>query len=442
MGCHFSKKRAPPPPSPLTPLPQEKKKTSTTMEDLLASHPIEKKQVFLITNNKKVKTQSEAICEENEKNKDCCNKEEIDAILIQCGRLSRSSSGKPSNEPSVHLRKKSYDFDEEMEKPVSRPSPRRRTPSRERSRSKEGGRRLSRSPGRRSDNNVTAVVSGRCIENSKQPVRMVSVPPREKAITNVNVISNKRCPSPRSQSPGNTSRASFDYRRYPMAEIDGNARRGEEFPTPRNKALMSRTCSHSQRSSEGISEARKAEMRSNNVFADRVKDHLMCSRAREQQFLELEVVDETAKSFVEARRSMGRRSSSRRSSRDLDQTYAALLLEDIQNYHQQKVAHSVSSFSDKKSYKAEEATNDKEPFMASEVAAKDGYVSLRSFGGELGQQGSPIDVGLRGRKELSSEKKHKSGNSQPYASRKRELNRHQPRNPRRVSTSSATAANT
>lgn len=258
MGCHFSKKRAPPPPSPLTPLPQEKKndkvkkKTSTTMEDLLASHPIEKKQVFLITNNKKVKTQSEAICEENEKNKDCCNKEEIDTILIQCGRLSRSSSGKPSNETSIHLRKKSYDFDEEMEKPVSRPSPWRRTPGRERSRSKEGGRRLSRSPGRRLDNNVTAVVSGCHIENSKQPMRMVSVPPREKAITNVNVISNKRCPSPRSQSPGNTSRASFDYRRYPMAEIDGNARRGEEFPTPRNKTLMSRTCSHSQVGSEHL----------------------------------------------------------------------------------------------------------------------------------------------------------------------------------------------
>ncbi|KAM0946883.1 hypothetical protein DsansV1_C08g0080271 [Dioscorea sansibarensis] len=446
MGCHFSKKRAPPPPSPLTPLPQEKKKndkvkkkkTSTTMEDLLASHPIEKRQVFVITNNKKVKTQSEAVCEENEK-KDCCNKEEIDAILIKCGRLSRSSSGKPSNEPSVHLRKQSYDFDEEMAKPVSRPSPRRKTPGRERSRSKEGGRRMSQSPGRRLDN-VNAVVSGCHIENSKQPVRMVSVPPREKAITNVNVISNKRCASPRSQSPGNSSRASFDYRRYPMAEIDGNARRGEEFPTPRNKALMRRTCSHSQRSSEGISEAKKAEMRGNNVFADRVKDHLMSCRAREQQLPELEIVEETAKSFVEARRSMGRRTSSRRSSQDLDQSYAALLLEDIQNYHQQKVAHSVSSFSDKKSYKAENATNDKGPKRLSEVAAKVGYVSLRSFGGELERQGSPIDVGFRGRKELSSEKKHRSDNSQPYASRKRELNQHQPRNSRRVATSSATAA--
>ncbi|KAJ0968938.1 hypothetical protein J5N97_021815 [Dioscorea zingiberensis] len=458
MGCHFSKKRAPPPSSSLnTLLPHENekvKKKSTTMEELLtpfhsiSSQDNERKQVFLIT-NKKMNTQSEAIVEENEKKEVeplSCNKEEIDAILIQCGRLSRSSSGKASNEAGGRARKRSYDFDDvEFEKQVSRPSPRRRTPGRERSRSREGGRRLSRSPGHRSDNTSAA--------NSKQqqPVRMVYVPPSLKGVTPLNAIANKRCASPRrSQSPINTSRASIDYsqtpsRRIPMADIDVNARRGEEGPTPRNQTFKCREAegrrkpsSHSQylqsqRSGESSRLGRKADVRSNNVFTDRVRDQLMRCRTREQQLLGSEIVKEEAgeekdkaKSTVEASRSMARRSSSRRSSCDLDQSYAALILEDIENYHQQKVAHSMSSLSDKKSRKAEPRLHE--------------YVSLRGIGGEVERHDSPINVGVRGRGASSPENQHKFGNSHPNASKKRELKRHQPRSWRRVPASAAASS--
>lgn len=123
-----------------------------------------------------------------------CNKEEVDAILIQCGRLSRSSSGKAASSSSASCdrgkkysgSKRSYDFDncendyqvtatsEDAKNKIEnnnddfsdekthhhrqrhRQSPssqaRRRTPSRERNqqqRSSSRERRTSRSPGRR-----------------------------------------------------------------------------------------------------------------------------------------------------------------------------------------------------------------------------------------------------------------------------------------------------
>lgn len=159
-----------------------------------------------------------------------CTKEEVDAILIQCGRLSRSSSGKAASSSASCERnrkysgsKRSYDFDrlenevvavDEEQKKVNgiennalcgedeerhhrqrhRQSPRpsssqgrRRTPSRERDqqqRSSSRERRVSRSPGRRSSEtatpastatgNATAISSG--ARNSNKPGKMVSVP--------------------------------------------------------------------------------------------------------------------------------------------------------------------------------------------------------------------------------------------------------------------------
>ncbi|XP_068656804.1 uncharacterized protein At1g65710-like isoform X2 [Aristolochia californica] len=129
-----------------------------------------------------------------------CTKEELDAILIQCGRLSRSSSGKGgSSGENQNLRgnrysgsKRSYDFDHdcqqfntaEEDKPhTSARLPRRKTPSRERdvgpsqlkrssSYGEEGSkssgrRRASRSPGRRSETPI---------ENNKRPIKIVSIP--------------------------------------------------------------------------------------------------------------------------------------------------------------------------------------------------------------------------------------------------------------------------
>ncbi|RWW71646.1 hypothetical protein BHE74_00020595 [Ensete ventricosum] len=216
-----------------------------------------------------------------------CTKEELDAILIQCGRLSRSSSGKVSDETGIGHRKysgskRSYDFDNEKkgdeeegewgEKPASRPSPRRRTPSRERSGSRErgsggGGRRVSRSPGRRSE---VPASSGTPNDRSKPPAKMVAVPAREKGRGVSPAASNKRggevgalrSASPRSRSPANATPISNEnaaysvpppnqpqslsrsssrkaeqspFRRNPMAEIDENALRANQHASIDNK---------------------------------------------------------------------------------------------------------------------------------------------------------------------------------------------------------------
>lgn len=157
-----------------------------------------------------------------------CTKEEVDAILIQCGRLSRSSStGKAatlSSETGARKysgSKRSYDFDNENGKSdgnnadgddeaVAREREnrrrerhrqsqgRRRTPSRERERDQagqqrsgsrerggsNGGRRVSRSPGRRSESPITTSCSGANSNSSSaavanansRPGKMVSVP--------------------------------------------------------------------------------------------------------------------------------------------------------------------------------------------------------------------------------------------------------------------------
>lgn len=159
-----------------------------------------------------------------------CTKEEVDAILIQCGRLSRSSSGKAASSSASCDRgrkysgsKRSYDFDHCDNNPAaaiaaeeerngncefdgdaekrhshrqrtrqsSRASPspqsRRRTPSRERDhqRSSSRERRVSRSPGRRSSDtgnttSSTTNAAGAATSNSctgtNRPGKMVSVP--------------------------------------------------------------------------------------------------------------------------------------------------------------------------------------------------------------------------------------------------------------------------
>ncbi|KAH9619698.1 hypothetical protein KSS87_015767 [Heliosperma pusillum] len=140
-----------------------------------------------------------------------CTKEEVDAILIQCGRLSRSSSGKGHGR-KYSGSKRSFDFDRENEgggigeegeggevveeerlrRRQSRGSNRRspmssrergeqRSGSRERS---SGGRRVSRSPGRRSDSPMSSNGNGNGNGNgnnsvgsgSGRPGKLVSVP--------------------------------------------------------------------------------------------------------------------------------------------------------------------------------------------------------------------------------------------------------------------------
>ncbi|KAK7321445.1 hypothetical protein VNO77_32098 [Canavalia gladiata] len=142
-----------------------------------------------------------------------CTKEEVDAILIQCGRLSRSSSAKGRKYSGS---KRSFDFDHcdndavspnatdnseenasekghqhrsrHRQSPRRRSSPssqgRRRTPSREREQqhqqqcsSSSRERRVSRSPGRRSSETTSSNVNASNNTGSARPGKMVSVPP-------------------------------------------------------------------------------------------------------------------------------------------------------------------------------------------------------------------------------------------------------------------------
>ncbi|GMH11280.1 hypothetical protein Nepgr_013121 [Nepenthes gracilis] len=150
-----------------------------------------------------------------------CTKEEVDAILIQCGRLSRSSSGKATGR-KYSGSKRSHDFeneivgsddanrkgfdmgveiccddnaDDERRRPrQSRGSHGRRTPSRSREREQQqrsgsrergtisgSGRRVSRSPGRRAEspivsNGANASNNGGGGGTNGRPGKMVSVP--------------------------------------------------------------------------------------------------------------------------------------------------------------------------------------------------------------------------------------------------------------------------
>ncbi|WOK98902.1 hypothetical protein Cni_G07614 [Canna indica] len=246
-------------------------------------------------------------------------REEVDAILIQCGRLSRSSSANnASAEVGIGRRKysgckRSYDFDNERkgdgeeeewaERPVSRPSPRRRTPSRERSGSRErtsGGRRVSRSPGRRSE---VAASSGTSSDRSRQPIKMVAVPARDKGRGVSPSSSNKRggetgamtsSASPRSQSPANTSICNENaschpqpqslswssLRRNPMAEIDDNSLRANQNVSKDKVHKIKRGEEGMKKSSENSAQISKSI--TNNMATSCIREQSMSFRGTEQ----------------------------------------------------------------------------------------------------------------------------------------------------------------
>ncbi|KAF5749969.1 hypothetical protein HS088_TW03G00297 [Tripterygium wilfordii] len=271
---------------------------------------IVKKEVLVIKHSKshdkeRPKEIEDEVCNVGKVRTSSCSKEEVDAILIQCGRLSRSnSSGKANSSGGKKYSgsKRSYDFDVEEVKgsdegdgeekrqhrqrerrhnrpSSSSPSGRRRTPSRERdlnqqqqqrsgSRERSGGaggsssRRVSRSPGRRSDTNNANSNANGAVGTANRPGKMVSVPPTvsssslersnnggesaaiKRTLVKRNVggeAATRGVASPRSQSPARAnakenqqqqpslSRSSSrkaeqsPYRRNPLSEIDPNS---------------------------------------------------------------------------------------------------------------------------------------------------------------------------------------------------------------------------
>ncbi|KAK3142003.1 hypothetical protein QOZ80_4BG0340940 [Eleusine coracana subsp. coracana] len=295
---------------------------------------------------------------------------------------------------------------------------------------------------------------------------MVSVPARDKgrAPSPVKAASSgKRYPSPRSNSParaaGNENAGAQPAAHGPVLSRS-SSRKAEQSPFRRNpmaeldeNALGNNHCNGNM----GKPQKKSAEttIALPQKAAERPKDLLPSSRASKET---TEIVEETTASDTKAppstkmnathsvsivaesaatnpRTGPGSRSS-RRSSRDFDHngsnSYASLLLEDIQNYHQQNtssiataapapsvslpacvskacsileaVADLNSSSSENKSFELDRSVNDKESVngryggrvVESEVVVKDDlmepslhkYVSVRGGGGEAEPQES------------------------------------------------------
>ncbi|XP_077231271.1 uncharacterized protein At1g65710-like [Tasmannia lanceolata] len=407
---------------------EEEEKETVKKEVLTAANPKKKSQE---------KAEEKAESNREETKEECCNgtnnirtssctKEEIDAILIQCGRLSRNSSGKGGGGGASHDNtnnprslktmyagsKRSYDFENDSidkkdyyednnNKAQSARIAHRRTPSRERdelkrsgSRERSGGRRSSRSPGRRTEPPI----------EKPRTAKIVSVPAtaRETGTTSIKRVSTKRSgegglrssASPRSRSPANTrasnenshlhhpqpslSRSSSrkaeqsPYRRNPMKEIDENILK-TEHPALKNQEQTNNKILKNKECEEGVNKAshsQSQESQDRNVeilpvtdssnSRGGIREQLMSFRTKDQQ-LEAKIPD-----VVEAKEPMKNsdiattetphpqiitRTRSSRRSRDLDlnldtllnpsSSYASQLLEDIQNYHQQNTAFSL-----------------------------------------------------------------------------------------------------
>ncbi|CAA0813415.1 Unknown protein [Striga hermonthica] len=392
-----------------------------------------------------------------------CTKEEVDAILIQCGRLSRSSSsGKaaagaaPPPEGGGGRRysgsKRSFDFDaegagggeaaarerEDRQGERRRQSHgRRRTPSREReqqqqrsgSRERGGSRRVSRSPGRRSESPISSsAANSNSNQNSSaagasagcsRPGKMVSVPATVSSMAmdksqdaagvetgaatagSVRRIQVKRNVSPRTRSPART-----------RCLNDGqNANIG-----PNQQQIMSLSRSNSRKEHSPYRRNPLAEIDTNIVpqasiqkpYAD--SKTTQAAEAKNNKNLEptaLETpgipshvsLDAVAPSGPENPKPQPLiRSRSSRLSRDLDtinptnpNNYTALLLEDIQNFHQKnnnnqpafslppcvtKACSILEAVADLNSstgsnFKKTKAGEAKDPILESEIVAKD-----------------------------------------------------------------------
>ncbi|KAJ0088884.1 hypothetical protein Patl1_32478 [Pistacia atlantica] len=393
-------------------IPQQETTKKEREENEKEEEGLVKKEIFVIKHRKShekrsLPQQNEGVDEEEETGNNInnvvrtssCTKEEVDAILIQCGRLSRSnSSGKAASSSARKYSgsKRSYDFDhiETSDGVVEKKSSededqtrqhrqrhrhrsssqgRRRTPSRERdqqhqrSGSRErggGGRRVSRSPGRRSENNTSNT-------STTRPGKMVSVPATvnvvEKTNNNINGvvepikrISVKRnVASPRSQSPARTAKISNDsqqhpslsrtssrkaehspYRRNPLTEIDTNNNRLQT----RSKDIPAEALLIKDSSTNILSQA--PMQKPNMEIAAQGTNYKASSRDKEEAKAQVPINNN-----VTLPQTLTRSRSSRRS-RDLDlnpetmlnptPSYTALLLEDIQNFHQNNTTPSFS----------------------------------------------------------------------------------------------------
>ncbi|KAL3630379.1 hypothetical protein CASFOL_023363 [Castilleja foliolosa] len=421
MGSCLSKKSAcsssssPPPVS--IPTPQENPKSESQLEKTKPEDNIVRKDIFIIKHRKSHEIErqqrssdegkSESEKPEFDKGKivipssngapvrtSSCTKEEVDAILIQCGRLSRSSSAADNGGRKYSGSKRSYDFDGEggnsgapddddaaRERERRRHSQgRRRTPSRERDQQRSGsrersgsggGRRVSRSPGRRSESPITTNSNSSAAAGNanSRPGKMVSVPAiggEGNAVVAaggaIKRIQVKRNVSPRARSPAR-ARASNENQQQPMSLSRNNSRKAEHSPYRRNPLSEIDTNIISQKpNAENKTVQVVSENRSNNLTTTNVN-----SKNQHEQQQPIIVPEETTYGIIQSNVGINvisssgpenpktqtlTRSRSSRLSRDLDinpetllssnpnnnnktsSSYTALLLEDIHNFHQ------------------------------------------------------------------------------------------------------------
>ncbi|KAK8694510.1 hypothetical protein V6N13_072059 [Hibiscus sabdariffa] len=343
-----------------------------------------------------------------------CTKEEVDAILIQCGRLSRSNSSGKTPSRKYSGSKRSFDFDcendneigaatstdygsrkkgnesvrEDEDRPRRRPSSRsssqgrRRTPSREREQQQQrsgsrerssngsgGGRRVSRSPGRRSENsegNGTNTASG-----TNRPGKMVSVPPTvsslamDKSINGVEAVTTtangvkrisvkrnvgespvRTAASPRSRSPArnnpnaNNTKGCNENQQQP-ALSRSSSRKAEHSPYRRNP--LSEIDPNSLAYPQSAANKGQGGIKKSNVKGGGISVNGTAKEPTMVEDGERQPPPKTGADNLKPQ-SLTRSRSSRRS-RDLDlnpetllnpipSSYTSLLLEDIQNFHQ------------------------------------------------------------------------------------------------------------
>ncbi|KAI8536643.1 hypothetical protein RHMOL_Rhmol10G0273100 [Rhododendron molle] len=433
-----------------------------------------------------------------------CSKEEIDAILIQCGRLSRSSSACRKYSGS----KRSYDFDQDkgngndddddeivkcgddvaeaergrrhgqrhrQSTPTS--SGRRRTPSRERDQSNQrsgsrerggvggggGGRRVSRSPGRRSEspitgnpnsNNTTATATTRPGKLVSVPATVSSMamdksgigePGNAAAVKRISVRRNVGSPRARSpaatrvanekqqqqscqtnqQQPLSLSRSNSrkaehsPYRRNPLGEIDQNCgvgvnevgfNKGSNHVVPQAPIQKPNT-DNNMRSNRNIVQG--AENKSNNLRGkeqqQKMEDEGKPLPQRNTGNVSVTMVSSSVTESQKLQQVTRTRSS--RLSRDLDfnpetllntsptSSYTALLLEDIQNFHQKGTpvipcltkacsileavadlnSTTISNLSTAEQFGKKKRLETKEPFVESEVVGSGDDLMEPSF---------------------------------------------------------------
>ncbi|KAE9594453.1 hypothetical protein Lalb_Chr18g0053951 [Lupinus albus] len=226
-----------------------------------------------------------------------CTKEEVDAILIQCGKLSRNNSSGGKQQKYNSDSKRGFDFDHYDNDAISnersglcegdeivcaeknqrnwpchresselyKGSSRRRTPSREREQcsSSSRERRVSRSPGKRSSETNTQANASNNTSNINagcRPERMVSVPATisyksngggagrggeiatTTSVKRITVRRNVGAASPRCQSPARTNENAANCNQVSSAENQqqhfslsrNSSRKAEQSPHRRN----------------------------------------------------------------------------------------------------------------------------------------------------------------------------------------------------------------